>query len=662
MHLSARSMSQPDGLIRADCRVRSLSASLRVMPPSLTLHPVFSDNAVLPRDREIPIHGRSVPGQSVKVALGPRVATVRADASGHWEARIEPLPAGGPHTLTVSTPSKQLFRRNLLIGDIWIAAGQSNMEWPLADSTGADDAIEAARYPRVRMFTVPHRGALAPEAECSGQWSECSPKVAGAFSAVGFHFARVLQGAVECPIGIIQATWGGTQVTSWMPGDALKGRVEFASVATPIGRVHELVEPPPPVVHVDTGNAGESRGWALESLADAKLAELVVPGAWQSQGLAFNGAVWLRRWVDVPLSWTAHRLRLELGAIDDHDRTYFNGAAVGGIGADNSEAWRTPRRYVVPEGLVRPGANLLAVRVFDRGGTGGIMGPAASMRLYPDGRPHEAIPLAGKWKYVVEREIPIKPAPLANGRMPEPDYPSGLFNGMIAPFTRLPVRGVIWYQGESDVGRAGLYRPLFTELVRSWRAHWRIADLPFLFVQLANHLQRRDEPGDDSWAELREAQAHALREPATAMAVAADVGDPDDIHPRDKKTVAERLALGALAVAYQRTMPYSGPLYAGYAIEGAAIRVRFSHVDGGLRTRGGAVVQGFAIAGADRKFRWADARIEQASIVVSHPAILQPVAVRYAWEANPALSIENGLGLPAAPFRTDTWDMTVPAR
>jgi sialate O-acetylesterase len=243
--------------------------------------------------------------------------------------------------------------------------------------------------------------------------------------------------------------------------------------------------------------------------------------------------------------------------------------------------------------------------------------------------------------------------------MSGPEYPSGLYNGMIAPLTRLAARGVVWYQGESDVGRAGLYRSLFTELIRSWRAQWRIAGLPFLFVQLANHLQRRDEPGDDAWAELREAQAAALREPATAMTVAADIGDADDIHPRDKRTVGERLALGALAIAYQRSMPYSGPLHSGHAVEGAAIRVRFSHVDGGLRVRGAAaVVQGFAIAGADRKFRWADARIEQGSVVVSHPAISQPVAVRYAWEANPVLSLENGLGLPAAPFRTDTWDVS----
>jgi sialate O-acetylesterase len=632
------------------------------MLPSLTLHPVFSDNAVLPRDREIPVFGRTVPGQAVKIALGPRVSSVRADAAGHWEARLESLPAGGPHTLTVSTPSKQLFRRNILIGDVWIAAGQSNMEWPLCDSAGADDAIEAARYPRVRLFTVPHRAALAPEAECAGQWSECSPKVAANFSAVAFHFARVVQGAIEVPIGIIQATWGGTAIAAWMPADVLKARTEFSALAAPIGRVRELIEPPPPVVHVDTGNAGESKGLALETLADAGLQELVVPGAWQNQGMPFNGAVWLRRWVDVPLSWASHRLRLDLGAIDDHDRTYFNGAAIGGIGAENPDAWRTPRRYVVPEGLVRPGSNLIAVRVFDRGGNGGIMGPATSMRLYPDGRPHEAIPLAGKWKCAVERPIPVKATSHADGKMPEPDYPSGLFNGMIAPLTRLPARGVIWYQGESDVGRAGLYRTLFTELIRSWRAQWRIAELPFLFVQLANHLPRRDEPGDDEWAELREAQARALREPATAMTVAADVGDADDIHPRDKKTVGERLALGALAVAYQRSMPYSGPLYISHAVEGAAIRVRFSHVDGGLRVRGAAVVQGFAIAGADRKFRWADARIEQGSVVVSHPAILQPVAVRYAWEANPALSLENGLGLPAAPFRTDSWDVTYPAR
>jgi sialate O-acetylesterase len=382
-----------------------------------------------------------------------------------------------------------------------------------------------------------------------------------------------------------------------------------------------------------------------------------LPGMWQARGMAFNGAVWFRRTIDVPESWAGRSLRLDLGAIDDFDTTYFNGTAIGATGIDVPDAWRTQRRYTVPAALVRAGKNLIAVRVFDRGGDGGFAGPVAAMRIHPEGRAAEAIPLAGKWRVVVERSIPLPPRENSRpGEMAAHEYPSALFNGMIAPLVRVPIRGVLWYQGESDVDRAHLYRAIFSNLIMAWRAAWGIGDFPFLFVQLANWLARKTEPADDAWAELREAQALALRLPATGMVVAADVGDEADIHPREKRTVGERLALAALAIAYARAMPYSGPIYAGHAVEQGAMRIRFNHAEAGLRVRGGGALAGFAIAGADRNFRWAtEARIDGATVVVRHADIAAPVAVRYAWEANPLLTLENGVGLPAAPFRTDDW-------
>jgi sialate O-acetylesterase len=240
--------------------------------------------------------------------------------------------------------------------------------------------------------------------------------------------------------------------------------------------------------------------------------------------------------------------------------------------------------------------------------------------------------------------------------------PAAVFNAMIAPLTQFPIRGVIAYQGESDVDHAQLYRAIFSAQIKGWRAAWRREDLPFLFVQLAGYSASKPDPTEDAWAELREAQAHALRLPTTAMAVAADLGETDTRQPRNKRGVAERLMLAALAVAYRRSLPYSGPLFTGHAPRNGAIHLNFAHAESGLRGRQPGPPLSFAIAGADRAFRWADARIEQSSVIVSHPAIPSPVAVRYGWETNPVLTVENAAGLPMAPFRTDTWPGITPAR
>lgn len=627
------------------------------MEAILTVHPLFSDHAVLPREAPLPVHGRAVPGQTVKISLAGQQATARTDGAGRWEATLEPLAPGGPHTLSLSTAAKQLIRRDILIGDVWLASGQSNMEWPLEQAIGGVESIPPAGLPRLRLFGVPRRGALEPQPECEAHWVECTRRSAAAFSAIGLHFGRTLLSGLEIPIGVINASWGGTTALAWTPAEFIRGRRELGALAEPLARVRRLVDTPLVEACTDTGNQGEGLGWARTEFPDAAAPEIPLPGMWQASGMAFNGAVWFRRPLELPDEWVGESLQLELGAIDDFDTTYFNGVKVGGVGPENLAAYRTPRRYPVPAKLVRPGRNVIAVRVFDQGGLGGFCGPAAAMRVFPVGRPHDAIPLAGLWRVIIERPIPLPTAvsPLRPDEMAAEAYPSGLFNGMIAPLVRFPIRGAIWYQGESDVDRAQLYRSIFVNLISGWRAVWGRGDFPFLFVQLANYMARRDEPGEDAWAELREAQTLALRLPATGMAVAADVGDADDIHPREKRVVGERLALAALSLAYGRSMPSSGPLYANHAVEGGAIRVRFSHAGGGLRARGDGALRGFAIAGADRHFRWAQARIEGATVVVTHPEIPAPVAVRYGWEANPPLSLENGAGLPASPFRTDDW-------
>jgi sialate O-acetylesterase len=387
------------------------------------------------------------------------------------------------------------------------------------------------------------------------------------------------------------------------------------------------------------------------------------PGSWQGAGLNYNGVVWFRRDVDVPAAWAGKDLVLNLAPCDKHDTTYFNNVEVGGIGLENPDAWKTPRCYRIPGRLVKAGRNVIAVRIFSYVYAGGFMGSPAEMKLDPpDGAAGQTpIMLHGDWRYQVEHNFgPITPvalqAPLGPGNQ---NSPYSLYNGMIAPLIPYGLRGAIWYQGESNASRPSEYRTLFPAMIRCWRDEWKQGDFPFLLVQLANYMAANAHPVESQWAELREAQALALKLPNTGMAVAIDIGDAADIHPKNKQEVGKRLAAWGLNAFYGRkdVVP-SGPLYAGMAVEGNRIRIRFEHVAGGLVVRGGGPLTGFAIAGPapdglPRRFVWADAVVDGETVVVSSPAVPDPTAVRYAWANNPACNLYNAAGLPAAPFRTD---------
>lgn len=633
-------------------------------PLKLKLPAIISDNMVLQRELPLPLWGWATPGEAVVVTLGEQRASAIAGPDGRWQVSLGPLAPGGPFDMTV-TCGETLTIRNILVGDVWVCSGQSNMEWPLKWANNADEEMAAADFPQIRLFQVPHVAVPEPQPDVQSKWDVCTPETVGDFSAIGYLFGRELHQELGVPIGLINSSWGGSAIEPWISQPGYRTMPEIASVMERFqdGLEHydELMaeyqqlaaEWGDKVFLKDPGNTGYVQGWAAPDCDIAEWGELHTPGMWQPQGLWFNGAVWFRKEVNIPASWDGSDLSLSFGAIDDFDDTYMNGMWVGGIGRETPQAHEAPRNYTVPAHLVTPGRNMIAVRIFDHYGGGGFVGTPEQMVLHVPGA--EPIPLAGIWRYKVEYAVEIgitPPAPRMPMAADNPGAPAYMYNGKIAPLVPFGIRGAIWYQGESNADNARQYRTLFPAMIRDWRTQWGQGDFPFLFVQLANYNMRRPVPTDDSWAELREAQSMTLSEPNTGMAVIIDIGEGADIHPRNKQDVGHRLALPALAKVFDRDIVYSGPMYRSMTVEGNAIRLAFDHVGSGLIARGDTLV-GFAIAGADRKFVWAQAKIDGETIVVSHPDVQTPVAVRYAWGQNPACNLYNAEGLSASPFRTD---------
>ena len=639
------------------------SAFADVRVPSL-----IGDNMVLQQGKKVRIWGWASPNEKVSVTFANQRANAVADASGHWQAHIGPLKAGGPFELTISG-NNTLKLNNVLVGEIWICSGQSNMEWPLINTQNGTDAVAQANYPEIRLFTVQKSTSSSPLDDVKGQWIVTTPDKVGQFSAVGYYFGRELYQKLKVPIGLIHTSWGGTPAEAWTSNDALAKSADLQPILEryqkslndlpqrqqEFGR--RLVEFSQKNLYQDAGNKGESLGYADPNSDTSDWKAMNLPQFFETAGLKMDGAIWFRKEVEIPASWTGKTLELNLGAIDDFDTTYFNGVKVGGIGSETPNSYIVQRHYTVPAELVKPGKDVIAVRVFDSAGEGGF--GAGTMSLKPVDTTADALPLSGPWNYKIELELTPKNPDW--GSRPEAPGPTNqnsasvLYNAMIAPLTPMAVRGAIWYQGESNAGRAYQYRTLFPAMISNWRSAWEQTDFPFYFVQLANFQPVKDQPGESEWAELREAQTMTLREPQTGMAVIIDIGEAKDIHPRNKLDVGHRLALWALANTYGEKIEYSGPLFDKLTIEGNKIRVKFKHVAGGLKTSDGGAPKGFSIAGQDHKFVWAEAKVEGDDVVVWDDDVSNPVAVRYAWADNPVCNLYNKSGLPASPFRTDDW-------
>jgi len=632
---------------------------------------IIGDNMVLQQGVKVRIWGNAKPGERVVVTLKDKSASTVTDAQSHWQVWLEPLKAGGPLELTVKGDNV-LTIKNVLVGEVWLCSGQSNMEWPLVNTIGGAETVAQANYPEIRLFTVTKNTSSTPLADLEGHWLVTTPDDAAHFSAVGYFFGRELFQHLKVPVGLIHSSWGGTPAEAWTRHDALLSpelkpildKYESSLNALPQAKeayARALAEWEEKNLYIDAGNKGEALGYADPATSSADWSRMDLPKQFETAGLLIDGAVWFRKELELPASWSGKDLVLNLPPIDDEDVTYFNGTKVGSISRATPNSYMVPRKYTVPGSLVRAGRNVIAVRVFDNAGEGGFsrggafsIGPADA----------EAIALRGVWDYKVEQAL--EPKHPDWGSRPEAvgvsnqNNPSVLYNAMIAPLVPFVIRGVIWYQGESNAGRAYQYRTLFPTMIRDWRSAWG-NNFPFYFVQLANWHANKAEPDESDWAELREAQMMTLREPQTGMAVTIDIGDADELHPRNKLDVGRRLAAWALADTYKQKVIPSGPLFDRYTINGNEVRIRFKHADG-LKTMDGGPLKGFAIAGEDRHFVWADARIDGDTVIVSSPKISKPVAVRYGWADNPIANLYNKAGLPASPFRTDDWPGITAAR
>jgi sialate O-acetylesterase len=629
---------------------------------------ILGDNMVLQQGTKVRIWGNANAGEHLTVTFDKKSSQATADANGRWQLFIGPLRAGGPFELTVKGDNV-LNVKNVLVGEVWICSGQSNMEWPLVNTVGGDQAVAQANYPQIRLFRVEHNTAASPLTDVQGHWVVTTPNEAAHFSAVGYFFGRELHQQLKVPVGLINSSWGGTPAEAWTSHEALLSapdlkpildRYESSLNALPQAKeayARALAEWEEKNLYLDAGNKGEALGYADPGTAVADWSRMDLPKQFETAGLLIDGAVWFRKVLELPQSWAGKELLLNLPPIDDYDITYFNGTKIGSTGRETPNSYAVPRKYVVPSSLFHPGKNVIAVRVFDSAGEGGFSRGGAMSIGPPGATEPETISLRGVWDYKVE--LALEPKHPDWGTRPEAvgvgnqNNPSVLYNAMIAPLVPFAIRGAIWYQGESNAGRAYQYRTLFPVMIRDWRKAWGSV-FPFYFVQLANWHTNKAQPDESDWAELREAQTMTLREPQTGMAVTIDIGDENDIHPRNKLDVGRRLAAWALADTYGQKVTVSGPLFDAYTIRGNEIRIRFKYGTG-LKTIDGGAVKGFAIAGDDRRFVWADARIDGDTVIVSSPTVSKPAAVRYGWADNPIANLYNKAGLPASPFRTDDW-------
>ena len=615
--------------------------------------PMFGNNMVLQRGKPNVIWGWSRPGEKITVEIAGHAATAVVGQDGRWQAKIEPPAPGGPYTLKIFSAEQTNEFHEVLVGDVWLCGGQSNMELGLARAQNGADEIKAADHPEIRLFTVRKNVAYSPAAVPAGAWKICSPRTVaeeGSFSAVAYFFGRKLQDELHVPVGLVVDCLGGSPVESWTSPEALHQVKDFDPLLAEIERLRAKGGPAYGsfLMHwLDEYDIGNNV-WQATNLDDSTWQPVQLPGDFQTLSLSDAPCVcWFRKEITLPDPLPAGKATLLLGSIEKMDTAWLNGHWVG------ASSWvENPRAYTVGDGILRPGTNFLAIRVFRLKPHGGFLAQPGDLRLaLGDGT---AVPLAGEWKGKVSVDArPPHPLPLTWENYPT--MPAVLFEGMIRPVAPLAIRGAIWYQGEANFLRAHQYRTLLPLMIADWRRTFGQGDFPFYIVGLPAFMHRRDQPGDDAWAELREAQAQTAQTVKNCgQAVTADTGDADNIHPKDKEPVGERLALVALAGEFGEKIACAGPTFTGAKRVGNAMKISFAHTDGGLVAKGGELKE-FSIAGKDRRWHWAEARIEGDTVIVASSEVAAPEAVRYAWQANPAATLYNGAGLPAVPFRTDRW-------
>ena len=646
------------------CMAVALWGCTGVLQAKVVLPSVFTDNMVLQQKTDITFYGDATKNKQLTVKTGwnGKEYYTEADGQGKWSLKIPTPAAGGPYEITFSD-GKKLQLKNVMIGEVWFCSGQSNMEMPVAGwgkVMNYEQEIAEAAYPAIRLFQVKKNTSLAPLKEVEstlGGWQECSSATVPEFSALAYFYARALWKELNVPIGVIDCTWGGTPAEAWMNHETLRQVMGFREEMDKLERLgfdpnrmeqaysEERAHWQSLFTEKDKGMENGKLCWTAPSLSEEDWQTISLPGYWEGKGLKdFDGIIWFRRSLEIPAEWAGKPLTLRLGMIDDEDITYFNGVEIA-----RGAGYMTPRTYTIPAKLVKAGKAVLAVRVSDFGGEGGIHGKAEELYVEADGK---RISLAGDWKYRIGLSLKgFPPAPVSP--IQSSSYPTVLFNAMVKPWTAFPIKGVIWYQGEANVGRSEQYGDLFPALITDWRRQWR-SNFPFYFVQLANFMESKKIQPDSEWAALREAQTKALKLDQVGMAVTIDIGLADDIHPKNKQEVGRRLALVALAGSYGKNVSSSAPVFQNYIIKGNKMELDFGQKQDGFQIKG-TTLKGFTIAGPDRVFYPAEAMVQNGKIIVFSPEVSIPLAARYGWADNPDCNLYGENGLPVAPFRTDCW-------
>lgn len=624
----------------------------------VSLPRLISDGMVLQRNAEITLWGWAAPNEALSIRFIDSTYHTRATAQGEWQLKLSGLKAGGPYTMQLDA-SNQLTLQNIMVGDVYLCSGQSNMELPLRRVSWVyPEVLARDSFPAIRQFYVPrvYEFNKLPDDLKAGSWNEAIRENLPDFSAVAYFFARDLYRHYQVPIGLINSAWGGSPIEAWLSEEALKefpAHYEAFQQLKDTALVMQIKTEDRQRIDLwhqklyqnDQGYRNPDEPWSAPSLNHDGWDTTTVPGYWNPGTVGHrNGVVWYRKTVMVPESMAGKPALLVLGCMVDADSVYLNGQLVG------TTAYQyPPRRYALPAGALHAGENQLTVRLINQSGRGGFV-PGKDYRIESS---VDTLDLKGVWHYKLGTAMPaLESQTFFNSK------PGALYPAMIHPLKHFALKGVLWYQGESNESRPQEYASLLKTLINSWRDLWQNDSLPFLVVQLPNFMEHRPQPSESNWALLREAQASVLDLPRTALAVTIDLGEWNDIHPLRKKEVGERLALAAKALVYNEAQEQaSAPRFQAVQREGNRLVLTFSNEGGGLVCKGTAASPGhFALAGADKKFVWAKARLEGQRVVVWSPEVAEPVAVRYAWADNPqGANLYGQNGLPVAPFRSDSW-------